>query len=56
MVGCFPSLSKALGQIFDSVKKKKKMKKKRKRKERRQVVSTGGLKQVSQTRNWCSLF
>lgn len=34
MVGCFPSLSKALGQIFDSVKKKKKMKKKEKKGEK----------------------
>lgn len=34
MVECFPSLSKALGQIFDSVKKKKKMKKKEKKGEK----------------------
>lgn len=34
MVECFPSLSKALGQIFDSVKKKKKRKKKEKKGEK----------------------
>lgn len=41
MVECFPSLSKALGQIFDSVKKKKKMKKKGKERREGRLLALG---------------
>lgn len=41
MVGCFPSLSKALGQIFDSVKKKKKRKKKGKERREGRLLALG---------------